>query len=216
MINYIFLFFQPGCAGNFFSRCLNLVSPNFYCWLDPLRPALIQDQQLKFNLMTYHNVEPNTNWIKFESKIVQYFSVTPLPALPPTSVAIWIGHPNYSILNKNIAGPDDNVKIFYIDPGEYIEWGILNALYKNSFIDAEWMRTGCQMLVDPNIIKISLKNIVDSPTSLLHEVQKVVNIIGHDCYSSEKIITDLWHQWQKTTLQFDQFKHFKQQLGLNL
>jgi hypothetical protein len=213
-MTYIFLFFQPGSAGNFVSRCLNLLDgANCWAYKDRL-PTGIKD---KLNLLNYIPVMNSThndrNWVEdWESEVVPYQNFNQLSE--DAKYGIWVPHPDYNILNKDIAGPDDQKIVFYVDPSENFEWCILNALYKNSYLDVKWLKEGERMRLDPNIHKISLKLIVNSQDEFLEEFKKICAIIGHKLTAVEIIsVLMLYDQWRTTILDYDKFDEFKQAIG---
>ena len=219
MTKYIFLFFNPGSAGNFLSRCLNLMHEDCYAWVDANSPVLNQDLQYKYQLLTYqkHNTHAYDTWLKFETsigRVHQHFSPEQLPL---NSLHIMLQHPSYDIFNKEILGPDDKKYCFYIDPSDRFEWCILNALYKNSYISDEWLVNGKRMMDDTDIVKIPLQNIIESPELLEIEIEKIANIVGVNFRLENRVIVKkLWQEWFATTLKAKEFESFKKKLGWNL
>jgi hypothetical protein len=215
MINYVFVFFLPGSAGNFFSRCLSLASTQAYGWVpaDSADVALTANQ--KHQLYTYGQSSLYQDWKRFEGQLVHYSTLTDHHNIPVDSVSVWSEHPRYQLLEQNLAGTDNQQHVFYIDPGDDFEWVILNSLYKNSTIDVKWLREGQAMLDDPDIYKISLANIITSWETTWSEVEKVYAIIKHEC-SNKELIRDLWQQWYLTTLKPEQFASFKRSIGFKL
>ena len=215
MINYVFVFFLPGAAGNFFSRCLSLASTQAHGWVpaDATQIALSADQ--KHQVYTYGQSRLYQDWKKFEGQLVHYSTLTEHHNIPNGSVSIWSEHPRYQLLNQDLAGPDNQQHVFYIDPSNNFEWVLLNCLYKNSTVDAKWLQEGQAMLEDPAIYKISLSNIIDSWETTWLEVEKVYAIIKQQC-SNKELIEDLWQQWHATTLKPDEFASFKRSIGFRL
>lgn len=214
MTKYVFIFFLPGSAGNFFSRCISLISDRSYCWVDKNNPCLELTLNDKFNLCQYIESTQFSNWRDFERHIVHYSSKFEHWALPDQSISIWHNHPNYNMFNKNLMGPGDQQYAFYIDPTENFEWVLLNALYKHSYIDVSWFTTGKEMLTDNSIIKIKLSDIIGSATGCLNAVQQVCSSIGVSLNDENKqTIEKLWHQWINTTLPKTKFDEFKKEIG---
>jgi hypothetical protein len=212
VIDHVFIFFQPGSAGNFFGRCLNLMSDSVHNLVSATDRQLVTDLDEKFQLFSYHT--PESNWIHFEAQLMHYSEVNPVLSLPNNSISVRQEHPRYAILEKNIKGKDDQQHVFYIDPSQRFEWCFLNALFKNSYINVSWFEQGAKMLEDNTVHKISLPNIIDSADTLLIEISKVATILGLEIKSAnQQRIVDLWNQWITTTLQPKDFEQFKQKIG---
>jgi hypothetical protein len=215
MINYAFVFFLPGAAGNFFSRCLSLASDQSYGWI----PSNLTNPRLsaaeKLRLYSYSSSTQFNDWKKFEGQLVQYNSKFEHWKLPDDSIAIWSEHPRYDLINSDLVGIDDKHHLFYINPGDNFEWVILNSLYKNSYIDVHWLREGQLMSQDSNVNQINLENIITGPDTLWIEIQKIYTILQKEC-SNKELVTMLWQQWIKTTLKSEQFVEFKNSIGFNI
>jgi hypothetical protein len=218
MTNYIFLMFLPGAAGNFFSRCLNLASDNCFCWINPADPKNVNlDINEKFNLLQYSNSKKYKNWIEFEKSLTCYYELYGHTNMPNNSFLIWLNHPNYNFLKKNIAGPDDQQFVFYIDSSKEFEWMIMNSLYKNNLVSTKWFVEGQKMLDDDEIYKIKLTDIITSEDTLINAVSTVCNVTGvllHD--KNKQKIKELWNQWIATTLCKQEFDNYKKYLGWKL
>ena len=96
MISYAFINFLPGCAGNFFSRALNLAD-GVYCWADSKKkhvPLTVADKMELFTYADMHNFkDKNINWISdFESNTIKYSDIIPHWDLPPGSLSLWCTH----------------------------------------------------------------------------------------------------------------------------
>jgi hypothetical protein len=212
VIDHVFIFFQPGSAGNFFGRCLNLLSDSVHNLVSSQQPQLITDLDEKFQLLSYH--QPDRDWVQFESRLPHYSDITPELVLPDNSISVRQDHPRYEMLEKGIAGEGDRRHVFYIDPSQRFEWCLLNALYKNSYINTFWLEQGARMLEDNAIHKISLPNIIDSADTLLIEISKVAAVLGLEVKpANQQRIVALWNQWIPTTLQPKDFEQFKQKIG---
>lgn len=214
MINYVWIFFLPGSAGNFISRCVNLLSDRCYCWIDPNTQKLDLSLEEKFNLFDYSRSYNFSQWPKYEYSLNMYHEIMPHHQLPESSYSIWQAHPNYEYLSKGIAGIDDGEFVFYIDPREQFEWIMMNCLKKNSYFEYHNLVDGQRMLEDHAVHKLSISNIITSPETLLYEIQKISDVIGLPLQEASKnYITALWHQWYHTTLKHDQFETFKKKIG---
>lgn len=214
MINYIFVNFIPGSAGNFFTRCLNLVDDSWYCWMDSQNKIINLSLDEKLDLFSYHDTTKYDHWIKFEKKICFYHHFHTHHDLPDQSTSIWLNHPNYDFKNNDLVGHDDKQQVVYIDPSQNFEWVILNALYKNSYIDRQWLEIGHQMELDPDVYKVPIESIRQSPESLLNEVGSIAQRFGkYVAVKNQDAIVKLWHQWKTTCLEPDRFQEFKKQIG---
>lgn len=212
VIDHVFIFFQPGSAGNFFGRCVSLMSESVYNLVSVKDQQLVSDLDEKFQLLSYNN--KRSNWVEFESQLMHYSEVNPHLTLPNNSISVRQDHPRYALLNNNIKGEDERQFVFYIDPDQRFEWCLLNALFKNSYIDVKWLEQGAMMLEDNDIHKISLSNIIDSAETLLTEISKVATILELDVKPANKQrIAELWDQWITTTLQPRDFAQFKRKIG---
>ena len=215
-MKYIFLFYLPGAGGNFFSRCLNLLAGS-HCWLNSISQTMPDD---RLSLLSYRPVmyltESQRNWIDWETAIQHY---SKFQILPPdsASMSIWQDHPRYDLLEKNIAGIDDQQLVIYIDASDNFEWCLLNAIYKNSFFELGWLATAERMRQDPDIFKVSLKNLVGSSETFLIELQRVCDYIGHTMSDQEQLaINTLYKEWKTTTLDPKNFAEFKRRIGFHL
>ena len=173
-MKYIFITYLPGAAGNFFSRCLNLLS-NAYCYGQKNNLPTVLEQKLK--MLSYESVldrssesVESSSWAEFENKLTPYYRRIAHHALPPGSYSIWADH---MIKNANqLAGPDDQIFNFYIDPGNSFEWACMNALYKNSYLDVKWFIHSKKLLTDVAVYKISLDNFLVDWDCFLSEFLK--------------------------------------------
>jgi hypothetical protein len=215
MIDYVFVFFLPGSAGNFFSRCLSLASNQAYGWVPKDAISLDLSSAEKHHAFGYRKSKQYRDWIRFEGQLVHYSTLVDHWCIPNNSISIWSEHPRYQLLDKDLVGTDNHQHVFYIDPTKNFEWVILNSLYKNSMLDVKWFQEGQIMLDDPNIHKINLANIIADPDSLWSEVEKVYAIINHKC-SNKELVQALWAQWYTTTLKSDDFESFKNSIGFRL
>lgn len=216
MTNYVFLFFLPGGAGHFVARALNLVSDQHYCLItDPDSLNLPLEQ--RHAMLGYKAAQGCKNWNEFEKQIRHYSDLVPYHNIPPDSYSIWLSHPNYDLLDRGIAGPDDQVFKFYIDPDQDLEWCLLNALYKDAHIARDWMAAGKIMRGDPDIHNISLSRIIHSADTFLDEILKVCDITGAGPAARNiELMLDLWHQWHATTLTKSRFDSFKNDIGWDI
>ncbi len=216
MTNYIFLFFLPGGAGHFIARVLNLASDQHYCLIDKPQ-SLHLSLEKRYDMLGYNKGLDYDNWNDFEKQIRHYSDLVPYHEIPNGSYSIWLSHPNYDLLKRGIVGQDDQEYKFYVDPDQDLEWCLLNALYKDAYINRDWMATGKKMQDDSTIHKISLSRIIHSADSFLEEIIKVCKITN-SCpdVKNIKLMVDLWHQWKATTLDHSRFDDFKYNIGWKL
>jgi hypothetical protein len=212
-MKYIFITFLPGSAGNFFSRCLNLLS-DAYCYGQENNLPNTLEQKLK--MLSYESVLDRSmksdNWVAFESKLTPYHKIISHHKLPPNSYSIWIGHGLQDTMQ--LAGPDDQIFNFYIDPGNNFEWSCMNALYKNSYLDVKWFICGKKLLNDTAVYKIKLDNFLNDWGCFLLEFLKVIDIIGHTISESEiQAVRTLYEQWKTTILKHKDIETFKKDIG---
>jgi len=215
-MQHIFINFLPGSAGNFLSRFLHCAIPNSYCWVEKNQPAPYEFAD-KLNLIKYSTIS-NTkiNWIDFESQIHHFSKSIDLSDFNANSTLIWLGHTwtLEKIKNKNLIGPDDGCTLVQIsyNTKKDLEWILLNALYKDSYIDKQWfdyyqhnkkLETDF-VLIDNffnwNIFKNSIIELLDQ------------NKINYDLQNIEQL-EDLYNSWHNTTLKFSEFEDFKKSIG---
>jgi hypothetical protein len=133
---------------------------------------------------------------------------------------VLFGHPLYNWggndrLSLNSFHPSKKY-VFYMDPSGVVEWVLLNALYKNSYLSIDWFRDGERMRLDPNIHNISLKNIISGEIEFFEEFEKVCGILEHILTQEEhSALSSLYNQWKKTTLGEDRFEEFKVKHGIH-
>jgi hypothetical protein len=222
MKTYINIIFTGGSGGNFFSRCLNLLD-GFYVWADKTAtPAEVIEMDIdkKFNLLSYDSVVDKTfvqrDWIKFEVDVTGFSNIIEHTKLPNNSKLVWIEHvedyysKEFHDLNL-IAGIDDRVLQFYINPFNNIEYCVLNALYKNTPSGVDVVMLGKDLITDPIINLINFEKIIDNVDTFLEEFNRICQIIGHKLTDLEiQRVTELYCQWKLTALTPDKFEDFKQ------
>jgi len=214
MINYVFVNFLPGAAGNFFSRALGLVD-NAYCWVPASSSTIELTLDEKLDYFSYKNIKQDRNWVDFEDQLVHYSSLVPQTNLPDNAISIWADHYSYDLRNKQIAGADDTqllMQITYNEPMMF-EWLILNALYKNSYLDVSWFKQYQIYNRDASVAKIDLKNFLDKD-KFLNMYSNTIQLLNINPGSVNlDAVEELHGQWIKTTLSFDNFEEFKSSIG---
>lgn len=218
MTTYIDLAFIPGSAGNFFSRCLNLLD-NAYVFAERKMHRIPIGLNEKLALLSYSAVESTTfadrNWIEFETILVPVTEIIEHTALPKDSYLVWFRHPD-AVDCYGLIGPSDRYYSFYIDPGEHMRWCVMNALYKNSYLSSSWLINGKKLANDPAIYKIKLGSFIGNTNEFLKEFEQVCEIIGHTLSNDERdAVAQLHSQWKLTTLDYDQIDDFKNYIGLS-
>jgi hypothetical protein len=203
MKRFVVLNFLPGSAGNFISRCLNLLT-GFHVWQprDSLMPTGIDEKldQLKYtDVLNYPNQDRKyrLNWSRWEHHFVaccNEFNHT----VKDSEVGVIVEHPSNKIaryIDKN-----DKLFVFCIDSTNMWNWMIVSAEIKESFQAINWFNEYKRMLEDPGIFKINLKNIVSSQETFVTEFTKICNIINHDLSVEElAAVVILYNQWKTTT-----------------
>jgi hypothetical protein len=212
-MKYVFVTFLPGAAGNFFSRCLNLLS-GAYCWGQGNKLPVTLEEKLK--ILNYTPVLNRScisdTWTTFESRLTPYYQIVEHHKLPPGSYAIWIDHAVTK--SETLVGPDDQVFNFYIDPGDNFEWACMNAFFKNSYLDVKWIIAGKKLLGEPTVHKINLGAFLRDWPDFLTEFKKVTDIMGHTLIENEiQAIQILYNQWRTTILKPEDIKKFKNDIG---
>ena len=209
-MTYIFVYFIPGAAGNFMSRCLNLLD-NSYCWtLDPQLPLDIDD---KIAILGYEKNKPR-DWIQFEHTLKHYSEFRAHSDLPNNAKSVWLQHPNYDMIERSLVNEKDKSVIFYINPQNCFDWCLANALYKNTWIDAKWIEAGHDISQRHDVINLDLNKIKTSWDTFIIEFQTVLDSIAHKLSSVElAALQNLYHQWHKTILKSEDIADFKFKLG---
>jgi len=213
-MKYIFIIHLPGAAGNFFSRCLNLLS-NAYCYGQENNLPVTLEEKLK--MLSYTPVidrkSVTDDWVKFEDQLTPHGQIIEHHSLPPGSYSIWKIHKLTSRM-ATLAGPDDEIFNFYIDPGNNFKWACMNALYKNSHLNVDYFVAGKKYSDDPTFYKISLDNFLKDWADFLLEFKKVTDIIGHALTDFEiQAVKTLYCQWKSTILKFNDIETFKKDIG---
>lgn len=221
MKKYISISFLPGSAGNFFSRCLNILD-GAYCFIPANTKQIPQSINDKLNVLSYQSVLNKDfnqrDWINFEKQLIPYDREYNHSELPNNSLLIWYGHPHHlhgCVNLKGLAGEDDQSFDFYIDPGIHIDWCCMNAFYKNSYLDVNWFINGQHLLKTQSVYKIQLTEFLKEWNDFYLEFLKVCKIISHNITVPEKrAVEQLYCQWKKTTLDYSNIKNFKRSIGL--
>jgi hypothetical protein len=136
-------------------------------------------------------------------------------ALPSNSYSIWASHMEQN--KMQLAGVDDQIFNFYIDPGNSFDWACMNALYKNSYLDVKWFIYGKKLVADDTVYKIQLDNFLVDCDCFLSEFLKVTDIIGHSTSESEiQAVKILYNQWRTTILERNNIETFKKNIGFSM
>ena len=217
MKKFVLIIFHPGSAGNFLSRCINLLD-NAYKFVsrnDPMTlPSTIEE---KLSLLSYTDsltFLSQQQWPRFEELIVPYCFRRPHWDLPNNAIACFIAHPNDFDNFFSLIGQDDKQFVFYIDRHKCYEWAILNSVNKssnkNSYCNYYVDESIKKYLQGPNVHKIDLNEIITSSNNFFTEFTKICDILEHIITADEeKAIKQLYEQWYTTTLKPEQFEEFK-------
>jgi hypothetical protein len=215
-MTYIFIYFIPGAAGNFLARSLNLLK-NFHCFVDENQPLPL-DLDEKMSLLSYQQVidinRSQRDWVNFEISLKHYSQTQYADRMPADSRVIWWLHPNFDMNERSWASVNDHSLLIYIDPSKCFEWCMLNAMYKNSWIDSRYLEAAKFYESSQDVVKIDLSNILVSFTGFIQELDKICQRLDYSRSQDEvNALHDLYQQWLSTTLPPDQFESFKKQIG---
>jgi hypothetical protein len=215
-LKHIFISFLPGSAGNFLTRFLQCATENSYCWLNDVGvPDNIID---KTKLLEYKTIfNSKTNWIEFENQLKHFSKILDISSLHHNSTLIWPGHGLTldKIKNKNIIGNDDSYEFIQItyDTKEELEWILLNAFYKDSFVDRSQFETYQRNIKEKNTRFFSVSNFLNWD-SFSKNVLEILDQNKID-YNLENIneLQIFYNDWYNTTLKLSEFNNFKKSIG---
>lgn len=200
----VYLFFLPGCAGNFISRCITMFSDDICCWApnDKIIELTIDE---KYELLTYKHASKFKSWSGFELAIHPVCIVH--EQLPNHLTGLEIHHPEFIKLSE------ESIK-FYVNPHQCYDWAIFNAIKKDSYQDLKWYKNGRIMLNSPDYYKIKLINVISNETSFMFEMKQIADMLKIAIPEyNEKIIMKLWKEWQLTIIPLIDIPEFKKTLG---
>lgn len=217
-VSYSLIYFLPGAGGNFLARALNLLD-NAYCFCD-LGGNFPQNLDEKLELLSYDTVIGKSygqrNWKEFEAKIKHYSIFHSPRDLESGSLAIWYSHPDLSLLDKNLAGPQDHMQLIYLDTQDHQYWAFVNALFKNSYIVGDWFRDTVLIEKLSNLYRFNLSTLIGTNCMFMQEYEKLAHHLDR---SPDRCTLDavdfLWNQWRSTVLEIDEIDRFKQIIGLH-
>lgn len=220
MKKFVLILYWPGSAGNFLSRCINLLD-NAYTFVSRndlmTLPSTIEE---KLSLLSYSDsltLLSQQQWPRFEQLIVTYCFRRPHWDLPNNAIACFIAHPTDFDNFFSLIGKDDKQFVFYIDPHKCYEWAILNSLHKNSYYNYYNYESIEKYLQGLNVHKIDLNEIITSSNNFFTEFKKICDILEHVINADEeKAIKQLYKEWYTTTLKPEQFEEFKKQCNTRL
>lgn len=219
-MNYIFLYFVPGSAGNFVSRCLHLLPKTHVVMALGSANANFFDETIgveeKLRILNYDSVlnrdskkVKTQNWIDFENQKTQYSNPREHNNLPNGYTAIILNHTWVNSIEsyKKLPGSTDTCSVFYIDYRDNLTWCQLNALYKNSILSDEYIKGYNIIKQQPESIPIDLSNIIDGGTALFKEIHKICDIskIDRPAPEVEDAIRILHQQWKTTVFDINNF-----------
>jgi len=192
-ISYVGVYFQPGSAGNFFSRSLSLCGPDWY-YLE----LNTVDTEKKFNLISYRHAPNYKTWPQFED----IYGGNSRRELPEDSVNIYSMHLDCKTLfTSDIVGDDDRLITILIDPQEHMEFVIANAKKKDSVHPQNYPPNEIEDFKKANTVHhtVLLENIVKSESSLLGEIEQVAKLVNKKLTDkSQDYIIRLYREWLNT------------------
>jgi len=201
---FIALHFIPGAAGNFLSRCINLLDDTFVWSNGKNIPNTLEE---KLDLLTYKDQSKYPTWTDFEGTIEEYSGVKPHWDIGPNSNGVVIRHPSPADFIKNITGKDDTAVNIFIDHENNLDWVILNGAYKNSFQTFEYFENGFDLKNDPSVYKINLASIINGYQKFLPEFIKLAAFIDRTVTQDIEIALNiLYEEWQKTVFRGPEFE----------
>jgi hypothetical protein len=204
MKRFVVLNFLPGSAGNFVSRCLNLLT-GFHVW-KPRNSPMPTGINEKLDQLKYKNVLhfPNQdrkyrlNWTRWEHYFAECCNASG-HTVADGEVGVIVNHPSNNDVARYL-GKNDKLFVFCIDSTDMWDWMIVSAEIKDSFQAVNWFKENKRMLEDPDISKINLKNIVSGQETFVAEFKKICNIINHNLSEEElDAVVILYNQWKTTT-----------------
>lgn len=221
MKRFIALYYIPGAAGNFLSRCINLLD-NAYVWAssDGIIPTNLLD---KLNLLSYNNakkqrVPTGTNtfkfhyWYDFENSISEYYNFKEHWNIESDGIAVFVYHPEFSIDHiSSLIGPSDIGINILIDSTDELDWCILNGFRKESFQMIKWFQTEKKLHEDPSVYKIKLSNIIRGYDKFLEEFKKLLTILDRTLDTeTELALQQLYNEWYTTTFPKENISAYNQ------
>ena len=220
MKSFVFLFFIPGSAGNFFSRCLNLLD-KFYAYDNGSLPLTVDD---KLKMLSYTKVknfrEDGIDWTDFEKDVnyvLQTYEHNDINVFPPGSFIVLATHPeSIESTITNFSQLGDKIFFLMIDGHDIFDWVLLNAIHKHSYLGEEWMVQNEIIRNDPRYFKINLKNVITSEHTFIKEFKKVCEYLKVIPSEQElSTVTILYKQWKATTIELDELDRYKKVLGIS-
>jgi len=203
---FIKLYYIPGAAGNFLSRCINLLDDT-YVWCNGKSIPKSLDE--KFDLLTYKKVDDRNKWIEFEDKILSYDHIQPHWDIGPNSNAVELMHPtNENFHNITTIGKDDKLVKIYIDCTDHLDWVIINGWAKHGMITHfTWSLMASKIEKDPSVYKVKLSNIVNGYEKFLLEFKALATMIDRILTPDIEIfLHKLYDEWTETTVRNNDLK----------
>jgi len=210
-VNYIWVIFVPGAAGNFLSRCLQFAEDTV-CFADRTNGVPLSAED-KWSLLNYSSVIENQfaerNWKDFESQATPYRN---WDMDVNEQNRVWYSHPDKSVLEQGFVKNEDQQTVIYIDPGDQLEWCLLNALYKNSYITVDWLLQAGEIAKRADVI-FPLKNMFsDNFVSHIKHLAEELNLTYTE--AGIQCVNKLHAQWQTTVCK--DIRRWKNQLGFKI
>lgn len=211
-VNYIWVMFVPGAAGNFLSRCLQFAEDTV-CFADKTHgvPQTLEDKWKLLNYNTVVDSEFQTrDWKQFESCSTPYRNWSMDVS---EQNRVWYSHPDRSVLAQGFVEKSDTQTVVYIDPEDQLEWCLMNALYKNSYIIVDWLLQAKEFAQDPSNIVFPLKHL--RSTDFIIHFEQLTDQLGL-VYTNDgiKYVEKLHTQWLTTVCK--DIDNWKKQLGFKI
>jgi hypothetical protein len=201
---FIGLYFLPGAAGNFLSRCMNLLD-NTYMWCNGKNiPTTLEE---KLDLLTYKDATKYPTWLDFENTIKWYADIQPHWDIGPNGNGVSIRHPSPANTIKSLTGKDDTAVTIFIDHGNNLDWVILNGWHKYSTQSLKWFEHSFELQNDSSVYKVNLDCIINGYEKFLPEFTKLATFIDRTITQDIEIaLHTLYQEWEKTIFQGPEYK----------
>jgi len=205
MQRFIALHFLPGAAGNFLSRCINLLDDT-YVWASNNKvPSTLEE---KLELLTYKNAANSALWTDFENLIVSYYRVQSHWNIGPNSNALFVMHPKSVNDIKKLTGKDATSINIYINSKNNLDWCILNGWHKHSVQSIEWWLNSESLAEDPSVYMINLSDIINGYEKFLPEFTKLAAYLDRTITNDIEIaLHTLYNEWLVTIFQGPDFEN---------
>ena len=203
---YTTLFFLPGAAGHFISRCLSLL-PDVCCFVNPATndiPRSLEEKVELFSYKPWHSSDQKS-WIKFENQLPVYLDLYKHTNIAQTGNKIFhrFFHPSSSNMSSLDLRVEQASKLtMCVDTTRCFKWVVANSCWKNhgaNGITIELLENEKKLLSDPSVVRVDLSKIVSNRQTFLEEFYRVAAILNHDVVPIDHALLRLWREWKMTT-----------------